>query len=395
MSVLIKNADIINRDDILENQDVVINGQQLKQVGGKYEQTGTADTIIDGTGLYASAGFIDIHTHGAGGADYMDATTSAYQTAGIMSAWHGATTVIPTTLSATVEELFETFAVFEEFSGISYNGADMPGLHLEGPYFSKEPVYRGAQDPKYVRDPEAAEYLYVLENGKNILRWSVACELPGALEFGSCLTERGILPAIAHSNAPLNNVIEAFNRGFRLVTHMYCCTSILCHDGKWRPGIVEGAYILDDMYAECIGDGIHVSPELLDVCYRIKGADRVVLCTDSMRAAGTDVEKSILGSLKNGRECYFEGGVAKITGTDITAASVATANRMLKTAAIDAKIPLPDAVKMLTSSPADIMGLRDRGRLIPGLRADVVLFDRNMDVRTVIVGGKIVRDDKK
>ena len=119
----------------------------------------------------------------------------------------------------------------------------------------------------------------------------------------------------------------------------------------------------------------------------------MVLCTDSMRAAGKPVETSILGSLKNGREVYFSDGVAKIAGTNITAASIATGEILLKTAVLKAKIPLIDAIKMLTSTPADIMNLHDRGALLIGKRADITLFDKEMNVRAVIVGGKVIRND--
>jgi N-acetylglucosamine-6-phosphate deacetylase len=214
------------------------------------------------------------------------------------------------------------------------------------------------------------------------------------MEFGDSLVRRGILPSVAHSDASLPDVKEALNHGFRLVTHFLCCTSSarLTETG-WRLGIVEGAYLLDDMHIELIGDGMHVAPQMLFLCYKIKGADRMILCTDSMRAAGTDVDKSILGSLRNGREVYFADGVAKLAGTKIFAASIATAEKLLKTAVLDARIPLTDAVKMLTSTPAAILGLNDRGALRPRLRADIVLFDKQMNVKTVIVGGKIIRND--
>lgn len=391
MSLLIKGANIVTRREILEKEEIKADDGTLLQIGG----TGnTADTVIDADGLFASAGFIDIHTHGAGGADYMDATVDAFQTAGYMTGRHGVTTVIPTTLSATNEELFETFEVFEQLRTLPNDGADMPGLHLEGPYFA--PSQMGAQDPKYVRNPHPDEYMQALERSDKILRWSIASELPGALEFGLRLSERGILPSIAHSDATLDNVYEAYDRGYRLITHLYCCTSSVYSnraEGVRALGIDEGNFLLDGMYAECIGDGIHVLPEMLCMTYRIKGADRMVLCTDSMRAAGTAVEKSILGSKKNGREVYFADGVAKIAGTNITAASIATGETLLKTAVQKAKIPLIDAIKMLTSTPADIMGLKDRGSLLIGKRADITLFDADMNIKAVIVGEKIIRND--
>ena len=391
MSLLIKGANIVTASGILEKQEIEIASNKIISVGG----TGrSGKEIITTDGLYVSAGFIDIHTHGAGGADYMDATAEAFKTAGHASGQNGVTTIIPTTLSANNEELMDTFAVFSDIRGVEYEGADMPGLHLEGPYFA--PSQMGAQDPKYIRNPVPEEYIPILNKCKYILRWSIASELEGALEFGSLLSKRGILPSIAHSDATLHEVYDAYNCGYRLVTHLYNCTSSMYTnraDEVRALGINEGVYLLDDMYAECIGDGIHVLPEMLFLTYKIKGPDRVVLCTDSMRAAGTKAEKSVLGSIKNGREVYFADGVAKIMGTNITAASIATGETLLKTAVQKAGIPLVDAVKMLSANPAHIMNLSDRGELLPGKRADITIFDEDMNIKAVIVGGRVIRNE--
>ena len=391
MSLLIKGANLITPRGILSSQEIKSAGDKLVKIGGTGE---TADKVIDADGLYVSPGFIDTHTHGAGGADYMDATADAYYTAGHAVGQHGVTTVIPTTLSATNDELMETFDIFEKIKGVPYDGADMPGLHLEGPYFA--PTMIGAQDPAYVRNPDPREYMQAFDRSHLIIRWSNAPELPGALELGRQLSSRGILAAIAHSAATLSQTNEAFDCGYRLVTHLYACTSSSYSNraaGIRGLGINEASYLLDDMFVECIGDGIHVIPEMLYMTYKIKGPNRMILCTDSMRAAGTTVEKSILGSIKNGREVYFAEGVAKIAGTNITAASIATGQTMLKVAVQEAKIPLYDAIRMLSSTPAYIHNLHDRGQLIIGKRADMTLFDSNMDIKAVIVGGRILRND--
>jgi N-acetylglucosamine-6-phosphate deacetylase len=401
MSLLIKNANVITDLDIKESFNILVSDGKIVYIGPEERE---ADDCIDAEGLYASPGFIDIHTHGAGGADYMDATLETYQTAAKAHAYHGVTTVLPTTLSATKEELLDTFSVYEIIRKEGSGGADMPGLHLEGPYFA--PSQMGAQDPEYVRDPEPEEYDEILEKGKDyILRWSIAPELKGAMEFGDHVMKYGILPSVAHSDATYDQTKEAFFHGYRLITHLYCCTSNVTslsyskrkgEDFSFDDrtlGIDEAAYVLDDMYVECIGDGIHVLPDMLYTTYKIKGADRMILCTDSMRAAGTTVERSILGSEKKGRAVYFEDGVAKILGTKIVAASIATGERLLQTAVNKAKIPLVDAVKMLSKTPATLMKLNDRGILQCGKRADIVLFDKEMNLKTVLVGGTVMRND--
>ena len=401
MSLLIKKVSVITDLDIKESYNILVSNGVIEYIG---KETPDSDECIDGKDLYASPGFIDIHTHGAGGADYMDATLEAYRTAAKAHAQYGVTTVLPTTLSATKEEMLDTFEVYGQIRKEGSGGADMPGLHLEGPYFAMS--QKGAQDPKYVRDPDPKEYDEILAKGKDyILRWSIAPELNGAMEFGDHVMKYGILPSVAHSDASYAKTIEAFFHGYRLITHLYCCTSNATslsyskRDGDdfsfedRTLGIDEAAHVLDDMYVECIGDGIHVLPDMLYTTYKIKGADRMILCTDSMRAAGTTVERSILGSEKRGRAVYFEDGVAKILGTKIVAASIATGERLLQTAVLKAKIPLVDAVKMLSKTPATLINLNDRGVLQCGKRADIVLFDKEMNLKTVLVGGKVLRND--
>ena len=391
MSLLIKGADIITQRGILSGEEIKADNGLLVNIGGTGE---SADTVIEADGLYVSAGFIDGHTHGAGGADYMDATVDAFQTAGYTTGFNGVTTVVPTTLSATNEETLAVFDTLEQVRSKPFEGADMPGLHIEGPYFA--PSQMGAQDPEYLRNPVPEEYAELMEKSGGVLRWSLAPELPGGLEFGGVLAETGILPSIAHSDATLQQTYEAFDRGFSLVTHLYCCTSSIYSNrasGVNTPGINEATYLIDDLFVECIGDGIHVLPEMLHMTYKIKGADRMILCTDSMRAAGINVEKSIIGSMKRGREVYFADGVAKIAGTKITAASIATGEVLLKVAVQKAKIPLVDAIRMLTSTPANIMKLHDRGSLLIGKRADLTLFDKGMNVKAVIIGGEILRNE--
>ncbi len=356
---------------------------------GRGDYPGRGDSrITDAGGAWVSAGFIDIHTHGAGGYDFMDCTVEAYLRSAEMSARHGATSIFPTTLASTDENLYETFETYRQAVPQNRNGAQLMGLHLEGPYFAYG--QRGAQDPRYLRDPRPEEYEAILAASSDIRRISLAPELNGALEFGRTLRARGILPSIAHSDALFEQAVEAFENGYTHVTHLYSCTSSVVRRNAFRyAGIVEAAYYLDDMTVEIITDGIHLPKSLLQLVYKLKGPDRTALITDSMRAAGMPEGESILGARSTGMPVIVEDGVAKLPDRSAFAGSVATADRCVRTMHRLAEVPMADAVKMMTLTPARIMGIDGRkGSLEPGKDADILIFNDNVDIQRVIIGGE-------
>ena len=346
--------------------------------------------VIDVSGLYVMPGFIDIHTHGAGGSDFMDCSLEACRAISAEHAKHGTTLLFPTTLASDNEELFRFLEVYENVKD-SVEGAAFGGLHLEGPYFAYE--FRGAQDPRYLKNPDPKDYLPVLESSGDIRRWSIAPELPGALELGRLMQSKGILPSIAHTSALYEDVIEAYESGFSLITHFYSCMNGVTRRNAYRhAGCIEAGYLIDGMTLEVICDGIHVPKELLQLIIKIKGTDKVVLCTDSMRGAGMpDGTKSILGSLEKGQEVIIEDGVAKMPDRTCFAGSVATTDRLVRTMHFLAGQPVTDSVRMLTENPAKLMGLGDRkGRIQKGYDADIVVCDKDLYARQTYVSGKRV-----
>ena len=345
---------------------------------------------IDVSGLYVMPGFIDIHTHGAGGSDFMDCSLEACRAISAEHAKHGTTLLFPTTLASDNEELFRFLEVYENVKD-SVEGAAFGGLHLEGPYFAYE--FRGAQDPRYLKNPDPKDYLPVLESSGDIRRWSIAPELPGALELGRLMQSKGILPSIAHTSALYEDVIEAYESGFSLITHFYSCMNGVTRRNAYRhAGCIEAGYLIDGMTLEVICDGIHVPKELLQLIIKIKGTDKVVLCTDSMRGAGMPGgTKSILGSLEKGQEVIIEDGVAKMPDRTCFAGSVATTDRLVRTMHFLAGQPVTDSVRMLTENPAKLMGLGDRkGRIQKGYDADIVVCDKDLYARQTYVSGKRV-----
>lgn len=350
------------------------------------------DEVIEARGRYVAPGFIDLHTHGGGDADFMDGTCEAFLTAARLHARYGTTTLIPTATSGTAQEMCGMEAAYEQAVARNEWGADMPGLHLEGPYFSL--AQRGAQDPKYVRNPDPEEYLDVLTKCRHILRWSAAPELPGALEFGAELKKRGILAAIGHTDADYDQVAAAARAGYSHVTHLYSCMSTVHRKNAFRyAGVVEAAYLLDEVTVEIIADGVHLPAPLLQFVYRFKGPDKIALITDSMRGAGMPDGLSVLGSRANGQQVLLEDGVAKLMDRSAFAGSVATGDRLLHNMLRLGGATLPDAVKMASQTPARIMGFADRGRLAEGLRADLTFFDEDIHVSRTMVAGRTVFEE--
>ena len=369
---------------------VVLKDGVIDYVGTEDIQASEDAQVIDAQGCYVAPGFIDMHTHGAGGADFMDGTVEAYLTAARMHAVHGTTLLYPTTLTSTNESLFGSFATYLEAKAQNTEGAQFGGMHLEGPYFS--PTFAGAQDPRYLRNPRPEEYLEILDKCPALARWSFAPELEGSEEFAAELKKRGIVASIGHTNALFSECDAAYKAGANLMTHFYSCMSTVSRRNAFRyAGTIEYGYIQDGMNVEIIADGIHVPKDLLQLLLKIKSVDKICLVTDSMRGAGMPEGPSILGGLADGQEVIVEDGVAKLLDKSAFAGSVATADRLIRTMVQIAGCSIPDAVRMLTENPAKVMGVADRkGALKKGMDADVVIFDDNINIKNTIINGKIV-----
>jgi N-acetylglucosamine-6-phosphate deacetylase len=386
---IIKNGQIITPYRNLGLGYVVIENGRIIDIGaGNVEITDS--NVIDANEAYIAPGFIDLHTHGAGNADFMDGTVEAYLQIAQTQAKYGTTLLFPTTLTSTNEVLFKTFDLYKEANEKNINGATFGGMHLEGPYFAFE--QRGAQDPRFLRNPDPKEYLEILNRSNDIARWSIAPELPGALALGRELVKRGIQPSIAHTNATYEEALIAFENGFRNITHFYSCISGISRRNAFRfAGVTECGYAIDEMTVEIIADGIHVPESLLKLIYKIKGAENIALVTDSMRAAGMPEGRSVLGGLTDGQEVLVEDGVAKLLDRTAFAGSVATANRLIRTMHQVGEVPLVECVRMMTSTPARIAKVDDsKGSLLPGKDADIVIFDKEIDIKMTIIGGRII-----
>jgi len=386
MKTAIINGVIIAPDAIVKGKVLVL---EDGTIAGITVSVPAGAHVIDAEGRFVSPGFIDMHTHGAGGADFMDGTVEAYLTAARMHARHGTTLLFPTTLTSTNEALFDSLSTYEKALALSgKDGSAFGGMHLEGPYFA--PEMSGAQDPRYLRDPQPEEYIGILDRTRHIARWSFAPERPGSPQFAAELKKRGIVSSIGHTNATFADCDAAFNAGCSLMTHFYSCMSTITRRNAYRyAGVIEYGYWQDGMDIEIIADGIHVPEDLLKLVVKIKGIGQIALVTDSMRAAGMPEGPSILGGLEGGQEVIVEGGVAKLPDRSAFAGSVATADRLVRTMVREGGVALEDAVRMATANPARIMGLdKCKGRLEAGYDADIVIFDEDICIYNTIIKGK-------
>lgn len=390
--IKIYNGKVITPCRIISEGCILVTGDTITSVTEANIEF--PDSIeINANGNYISPGFIDIHVHGGGGYDFMDGTEDAFLKIAQTHAQYGTTSMLPTTLTSEKEDLLDTLKLYEQANTKNSSGAQFIGMHLEGPYFAMN--QRGAQDPRYIRDPDPAEYKDILNHSSSIRRWSAAPELKGAIEFGKYVTSKGVLAAVAHTDAIYEQVIEAFENGYTLATHLYSAMSGVTRRNAFRyAGVIESAYILDEMDVEIIADGVHLPAPLLKLVYKIKGPEHTALITDAMRAAGMPEGESVLGNLKTGLKVIVEDGVAKLPDRTSFAGSVATADRLVRTMINLADVPLIDAVRMITSTPARIMKVADRkGTLMEGKDADILIFDRDINIKTTMIKGRIIYED--
>lgn len=345
--------------------------------------------VIDAEGCYLSPGFIDMHTHGAGGHDFMVGTLEATLAACRTHMHYGTTSIVPTTLSSQRDELVRNLTLIDEAAKITDHMPNILGSHLEGPYFS--PAQYGAQDMRYLKNPDPKEYLPILERFPRILKWTLAPELDGAMEMGRILRERGVIASIGHSDATEDVVEIAIYNGYTMVTHLYNATSRLTRkNALMYLGVAESALVYDALTAEIIADGCHLPPSLLKLIYKCKGPRRLCLVTDSMRAAGTECTESILGGLKDGQTVEIADGVAFMPGRRSFGGSIATADRLVRTMYRKAGIPLEQAVEMMTMTPARMLNVLDyKGVIEIGKDADLILFDEDVRIKMVMVGGNL------
>lgn len=347
-----------------------------------------AEVTVDAKGAWLLPGFIDIHCHGGNGLDFMDATPDEMAEIAKFHLSHGTTTLLATTMSDRWEAVY---AVLERFEMLKRQGrlGTLHGVHLEGPWLN--PAQCGAQDTEKMDMPDVDRLRKMVEKYPFVERISAAPELSGGMELGRIGREQGLVMSAAHTDADFEQIEEAVENGYTLMTHLYSGMGMTVRKNAYRvAGAVEAGLYDDRLFVEVIADGRHLPATLLKFIYKCKGAERICLITDAMRAAGlADGETSVLGRMNDGVPVIVEDGVAKLMDRQSFAGSVATTDRLLRVMHLEAGIALPQVSRMLSETPAKVMGYTDRGVIEVGKRADLVLLDGDCKIVNVYSGGEV------
>lgn len=390
--LLIRSGRAVLPDRVTEPTDIVIENGVIKEIGANC--TDFPGKIIDARGGYVFPGFVDVHVHGGGGADFMDGTVDAFETAACAHLKRGTTTLVPTAMTATQEELVGFINAYHAFKETSEYASLVKGMHLEGPYFSKaNQQSKGAQDTSLIRDIDFDEVKMILELGKGeIVRWDAAPDVANSDRFARIMVENGIICAVAHSDATAEQTVAGYEAGFSHVTHFYnAVTAYKKRDQLVTAGVVEATYLNDDVTVELICDGKHIPHKCMLLALKIKGADKVIGITDANRIACTNMKSGKLGSLKNGGDMIVHDGVAKLPDLSSFAGSICTMDRALRVVCTDYGVDAVTAAKMLASTPARQLKIYDqKGSVEVGKAADLVIADENFVLKTVIKDGKEV-----
>ena len=331
--------------------------------------------LVDAGGSYLAPGFIDAHCHGGGGVDVTQGAEQA-RTVASTHLTHGTTTLMASLVTGATADLH---AQIEALVPLVDDGT-FAGIHLEGPWLS--PAHCGAHPPALLATPTPGDVAELVEAGDGrIVMVTLAPELPGGLDAVRQLVAVGVLVAIGHTRADAANTRRALDAGASVATHLFNGMPVLSHRD---PG-VAGALLRDPRATlELIADGVHVHPDVLSLAVRAAGSERVVLVSDAMAAAGAGDGRYELG----GAEVVVHGGQARLAHGDSLAGSTLTLDLALRTVATQAGVLLADAIAMVTATPARLLGLSDRGRIAPGLRADLVLLNGDLEVERVMRAGR-------
>ena len=320
---------------------------------GREPQT-DVEITVDAKGAWLLPGFIDIHCHGGNGLDFMDATPDEMTEIAKFHLRHGTTSLLATTMSDRWEAVY---AVLDRFAILKEQGRQgtLHGVHLEGPWLN--PAQCGAQDTEKMDMPDVARLHRMLEMYPFVERISAAPELPGGMELGRAGSAQKCVMSAAHTDADFEQIEEAVDNGYTLMTHLYSGMGMTVRKNAFRiAGAVEAGLYDDRLFVEVIADGRHLPTTLLKFIHKCKGADRICLITDAMRAAGlADGETSMLGRMNDGVPVIVEDGVAKLLDRLSFAGSVATADRLLRVMHLEAGINLIEVSRMLSATPAKVM----------------------------------------
>lgn len=377
------NGLVILPDTIVADRAVVINGDKIAEIAELNELDPLIERVDVG-GRYVSPGLIDIHIHGALGHTFLEPDADAYAAITAENLRRGVTSLLATLATAPIPELVASLEFCRRWMASPRTGAQVLGVHLEGPYFSHE--QRGAQNPTALRLPNDGTADTLLEQRDVLKIMTFAPELPGALELAARLDRLGIVPAVGHSAASDEQFFAAVKAGVRHVIHIWSGQSTMRREGPWRkPGLLEGTLISDGLTVEMICDNRHLPPTLMKLAYRCLGAERLCVISDASTGAGLAEGTRFQ---KDGIEYDVNDGVAMLLDRTQFAGSTTLVNRMIPILTQAVEVPLVNAIRMASLTPARAIGLGERkGSLAPGKDADIAIFEKDFSVWRTIVGG--------
>ena len=381
MLTQIINAKILTPQGWLKDGSVIIRDNKILEVTN-CDLAVVGAELFDAKGMCVVPGGVEIHAHGGGGRDFMEGSEDAFRTAVAAHMKYGTTSFFPTLSSSTIP-MIEAAA---ETCTKLMNEPDSPilGLHLEGHYLNMKMA--GGQMPENIKNPDPMEYIPLVEKWGCIKRWDAAPELPGAMQFAKYITAKGILASVAHTQAEYDDIHVGYTNGFTHATHFYNAMPGFHKRREYKyEGTVESIYLHDDMTVEVVADGIHVPPTILRLVYKVKGVERACIITDALACAASDSDVAF------DPRVIIEDGVCKLADRSALAGSVATMDRLIRTLVQKAEIPLEDAVRMASETPAKIMNVYDRkGSLQKDKDADILILDDDLNIRAVWAMGKLV-----
>lgn len=382
MLTQIINGQILTPQGWLKDGSVLINDGKILEITNS-DLAVIGATVIDAKGMFIVPGFVSMHCHGGGGHDFTEGTTEAFKEAVAAHLKHGSTTIFPTLSSTTFENIRLAAATCDQLMAEDADTTIM-GLHIEGPYLNENMA--GTQWKEFLKNPDPEEYKALVESTKCIKRWDISPELPGAHDFARYMTSKSILTAITHTEAEYQEIKDAFAAGFTHAAHFYNAMPGFHKRREYKyEGTVESVYLMDDMSVEVIADGVHLPATILKLVYKVKGVEKTCLVTDSLKFAG------YTGETINDPNYVIENGVCKWADRQTLAGSIATADVLVQTMVKKAGIPLEDAVRMASETPARLTGIANsKGTLEKGKDADIVILDNDVNVRCVFTKGKEV-----
>jgi N-acetylglucosamine-6-phosphate deacetylase len=380
------NGRVILPHQIVPARAVVVDGTEIV---GVVDAGTLGDEVerFDVGGRYVAPGLIDIHTHGALGHTFNEPTREAYTSITAENVARGVTSLLATIATAPIDDMESCLKFARQWMNEPHAGAQVLGVHLEGPYFS--PAEKGAQDPASIRTPDDGTAEVLLGHHGVIRIMTYAPELPGALELTARLAALGITPAAGHSSARDKDVLAAMRLGLCHAVHIWSGQSVTVREGPWRrPGLLEATLAFDELTAEMIADNRHLPATLMKLAYKSKGADRLCVVSDATSGAGMpDGARFRMGKM----EYQVRDGVGMLLDHTAFAGSTTLLNQMVPLLTRVVGIPLVEAIRMATLTPARIVGMDYRkGSLEPGKDADIAIFEDDFTAWRTMVAGKWV-----